>query len=197
MCCCHCHLGFVSCWMWCLLAIWRVDGMMVLALSAIILQGIFSILSPCQWIPHLRELHTCLCLRRQLSPYLVQACQCQHFEPGSKVQSVKIALTIFAHRGWSSCSLIGAHCYIVIFCWERVVVKQFSDRRKKFKAFTLIRHTWLETFLPLTVKVSNVCLKKWCILLSVNNAWVQTLLKVKSGTLWGECGVLGFLIMDN
>lgn len=40
------------------------------------------------------------------------------------------------------------------------MVKQFSDRRKKFKAFMLIRHAWLETFLPLTVKVSNMWLKK-------------------------------------
>lgn len=84
------------------------------------------------------------------------SCQCQCFETGSKVLSVKtVLLTIFAHGGWNTSNLIGSHCCIIIFSWETVVAKQFRNR-KKFKAFMLIRHTRLETYLTLTVKASNV-----------------------------------------
>lgn len=114
--------------------------------------GIFSIPSPCQientlpvfhhlmWI----ELHAVHVFVGSSCHIWCCSCQCQCFETASKVLSVKtVLLTIFAHRGWKTSSLIGSHCYIVIFSWETVVAKQFRNR-EKFKAFMLIRLTRLE-----------------------------------------------------
>lgn len=126
--------------------------------------GIFSIPSPCQnenTLPvfhHLmwQELHAVHASVGSSHHIWCCSCQCQYFETGSKVLSVKTVLpTIFAHRGWNTSSLIGSHCYIVIFSWETLVAKQFRNG-KKFKAFMVIRHTWLETYPTLTVKANNV-----------------------------------------
>lgn len=126
--------------------------------------GIFSIPSPCQnesTLPvfqHLmwQELHAVRASVGSSRHIWCCSCQCQCFETSSKVLSVKtVLLTIFARRGWNTSSLIGSHCYIVIFSWETLVAKQFRNR-KKFKAFMLIRHSWLETNCTLTVKASNV-----------------------------------------
>ncbi len=131
--------------------------------------GIFSISSPCQsqktqpvfhhlmW-QELRAVHASTDSSRH-----IWCCSfvCQCFETGSKVLSVKtLLLTIFAHRGWCTSSLIGSECYIDIFSWETLVAKQFRNRNK-FKAFTVIRHSWLETYRTLTVKASKVFFFLW------------------------------------
>lgn len=158
------QLGFVSWWIWCLLAIWCVCGMMWLALSARILLGYSPSPSLCQNENTLPVFHH-LMWQQPLAVHVFVgsslhiwcgSCQCQCFQTGSKVLSVKtVLLPIFVHGGWNTTNLIGSHCDIIIFSWETVVAKQFRNR-KKFKAFMLIRHTLLETYLTLTVKASNV-----------------------------------------
>ncbi len=164
VCCCHCQLCSSSWWIWCLLAIWCVGRMMWLALSARILLGCSPSPAPCQnenTLPvfhHLmwKELHAAHASVGSSRHIWCCSCQCQCFESGSKVLSVKtVLLTIFAHWGWNTSSLIGSHFYIVIFRWETLVAKQFRNR-EKFKAFMLIRHTWLEMYFTLTVRASDV-----------------------------------------
>lgn len=78
VCCCHCQLGSASWWIWCLLAIRCVDGMMWLAPSAGILLGDSS------WKPlsgweypacisptNMASAPCCSRLCRELSPYFM------------------------------------------------------------------------------------------------------------------------------
>lgn len=125
--------------------------------------GIFSILSPCQnekapacvSPSNVARAACSSCLCRQLSPYLMLLLSVPVL--WNQLQRIvkTVLSTIFAHWGWDTSSLIGSCCYIIIFSWETLVAKQFRNR-KKFKAFMLIRHTWLETYCTLTVKASNV-----------------------------------------
>lgn len=107
----------------------------------------------------------------------------------SIVSQKTVLQTIFKHRGWNTSGLIGSHCCIVIFSWETLVAKQLRNGRK-FKAFMVIRRTWLETCRTLAVKgfwlESKVFFFLWifhefgCLVTSVAG--------------WENCGVWGPLI---
>lgn len=169
--------------------------------------GIFSFPSPCQnentlsifhylmW-QELHAVHDSVGSSRHI---WCCSCQCRCFETSSKVLSFKtVLLTIFAHRGWNTSSLIGSHCFIVIFSLETLVAKQLENRRRRKKFKSIYCH-W--THLVGDVSYANSSSQQRLVrkqgILSLNNAWVQMLIKVMSEAVWGDCGVLGPLIKDN
>lgn len=85
---CHCHFSFVSWWMWCLLAIWCVGGIMWLALSAGIHQGYLPSLVlvrvRIQHHPVWQKLLMSLLAALAIFWYST-SCQCQCFKTASNV----------------------------------------------------------------------------------------------------------------
>lgn len=84
--------------------------------------GIFSFPSPCQNENTLSVFHLMWQERRVVHASAARAIfdavvvSASALKTGSKVLSVKtVLLTIFAHPGWNTSSLIGSHCSILIF----------------------------------------------------------------------------------